>query len=672
MLLDDGARLVTLTGPGGSGKTRLALHVAASLLDTFPDGAYFVDLAPISDPDLVLPTTATTLGIRPRPDQPALSTLSEWLQGKQLLLVLDNLEQVLAAAPEIGDLVGRCADLRVLATSRAPLRLRAEREFPVPPLPLPPADDPDRDQAGENDAVRLFIDRAHAARPDLDADPLVVARICRRLDGLPLAIELAAAGVRMFPAQTMLARLDAHLPLPTAGHRDAPARQRTLRDTIAWSYELLQPEAQALLRRLSIFQGGWTLDAAEAVAAGDAGAATVDVLNGLETLVEHNLIQSHEWIDGSARFSMLETIREFGLEQLAAHGERDETHRRHANFFMRLLDNAVEQLRGPRYPHWLREIDTEIENVRLAIDWALHKDPILAIRLAREAGLYLRARGALSEARRRLEQALGRAETSYLPDDLRASVLAEIGIGATSAGDFESARKYIDDAQAIYERMGDVSNLAWCAHLRGRVALWSGDPDTAELVYEDAVEQLRRCGSPTLAVALVNLAGILIDLGKYDRAASMIDEGLADAERRNDVFATMLLVGAERTLAIMRGDLPRARQALIRELALIRDIDDPQFFAQFLEGCARLAVAKGEPAHAARLLGAVRRVRDTIGVPILPSTQQEYDHYVPTARAQIGATAWDQAWSSGRALTQSEAIAFAQVVLGEGDAEPCG
>ncbi len=274
LLRDDATRLVTLTGPGGSGKTRLAVQVAAGLRHTYPDGVFFVDLAPVSASELALAALAATLGLRSRADQALRITLSQWLVDKRLLLVLDNLEHILSVAPEIADLLGSCPDVQILATSRAPLRLRAEHEFPVPPLPVPPSEAvPDALDAAELDAVRLFIDRARAVQPTFDAqgeDALVVGRICRLLDGLPLAIELAAAGVRLLPPQAILARLEQHLPLVGSGHRDAPARQRTLHNTIAWSYDLLTVWEQALLRRLSLFQGGWSLEAAEAIAADQA------------------------------------------------------------------------------------------------------------------------------------------------------------------------------------------------------------------------------------------------------------------------------------------------------------------------------------------------------------------------------------------------------------------
>ena len=330
---------LTLTGPGGAGKTRLALQAAAELLDDFPDGVFFVPLAPLTDPELVLPTIATTVGIRDESGRPLAERLREYLATKQLLLVLDNFEHLADAAPAVGELLGVSRGLQVLATSRMPLRLRAEREYAVPPLGLPRRKPPPTlEQLSQYESVRLFIERAQAVKSDFAVDnetAPAVAEICHRLDGLPLAIELAAARIRMLPPHAMLSRLEQRLPFLTGGARDAPARQRTLHNTIAWSYDLLEPEEQRTFRRLAVFAGGMTLEAAEAVANSD---GQLDIFGSLERLVEQSLLRQEAGSAQVPRYAMLETIREFGLLRLKETGEAEETRRAHAMHFLAFAD----------------------------------------------------------------------------------------------------------------------------------------------------------------------------------------------------------------------------------------------------------------------------------------------------------------------------------------------
>ncbi|CAN5652715.1 hypothetical protein BH24CHL1_BH24CHL1_17930 [soil metagenome] len=661
MVRESETRLVTLTGPGGSGKTRLALEVAAALSGEYPEGVFFVDLAPVSDTSLVLAAMATPLGVRPRPDQPLSVTLAWWLAAKRILLVLDNIEQVLDAAPEIGQLLSHCQVLRVMVTSRAPLHLRTEREYPVLPLPLPPVDGAVPASAvAEYDAVRLFIDRARAVRPAFDAageDVLVVARIARQLDGLPLAIELAAACIRLFPPATILERLNQHRPLPAGGHRDAPARQRTLRDTIAWSYNLLQPDERALLRRLSIFKGGWTMEAADAVAGFDAEAEVIDVLNGSETLVEHSLIQAHESLDGSPRFSMLETIREFGLAQLDAQIETQDVHKRHADHLVELFSGSESDWYSPRELSTLRRADAEIENLWLALDWSLSHDPETALRLACEVSWYWFIRGANLEARRWLEQTLASAVDA--PDDLRAQALHWIGWHATTYGDFQTAHLAHEQALALYRRVGNNNGAAWCLHGLARNAFWMGDLDRAETLYEEVADRFRKLDSPELPTILGNFGMVLLERGKLDRASVLLDEALALAERRGLIWDRAGILESRAFLAIESGELPQARLMLKVSVQLQCEVQDPRYISQAVETCAWLAITEGAAEYAARLLGAVHTLRDTIGVQVQPLTQRNYDRYVPIAKTQISADVWDRAWADGQSLSQSDVIELA-------------
>jgi predicted ATPase len=364
----DDVRLVTLTGPGGVGKTRLALRAADLLAPAFADGAAVVELASVADPDLVAPAVARALGITDAGERPLAARLAGALRNRSLLLVLDNFEQVVDAAPAVAALLASCRGLKVLATSRAPLRISGEQDVPVPPLGLPEASAP-LDRLAEAEAVRLFVARARAADPAFvltAEDGRAIASICARLDGLPLAIELAAAKTRLLPPSALLARLESRLPLLAGGPREAPARLRTMRDAIAWSHDLLSAEDRALYRRLAVFVGGFTLAAVEAIAVGLAG----DALVGVEALADQSLVRRIEVVAGEPRFAMLETVREFGLERLAESGEHDAVRDAHAAWCLALAEAAAPDLiAGRDLVRWLSRLDAELDNLRAALAW---------------------------------------------------------------------------------------------------------------------------------------------------------------------------------------------------------------------------------------------------------------------------------------------------------------
>lgn len=402
----DDTRLLTLTGPGGVGKTRLALQVAGEAAGDFPDGVRFVALAPLADPALVAPAIAGALGVREAAGQPPAERLKARLRDKQLLLLLDNCEHLLPAAPLVADLLAAAPGLRVLATSRAPLRLSGEREFAAPPLALPDAErPPPPEELREYAAVRLFAARAEAAQPDFRVtgeNAAAVAAICRRLDGLPLALELAAARVKMLAPAALLARLDDRLALLTGGARDLPRRQQTLRGTLEWSHDLLAPHERALFARLATFAGGWTLAAAEAVAAGDAPAAAV--LDGLTALVDQGLVQRIAGADGAPRFTMLETIRGYAAERLAASGEGETVRARHADHYLALAEAAEPHLKAAREGAWLARLAADQDNLRAALAWLLARGAgARAARLAVALWYFWWVRGDLSEGRRWLD-----------------------------------------------------------------------------------------------------------------------------------------------------------------------------------------------------------------------------------------------------------------------------
>src|SRR5579864_7508647 len=367
-------RLVTLTGPGGVGKTRLGLQVATELVNDFDDGVCFVPLAPISDPDLVAPTLARVLGLKEAGDQALLALLKASLQDKQLLLLLDNFEQVLAAVPLLAELLADCPHLNILVTSRAVLHIRGEHEFPVPSLTLPDFTHlPEGEALAQYAAVALFLERARAVKPDFQlnpADTRGIAEICIRLDGLPLAIELAAARIKLLPPQALLARLRHRLHVLTSAAQDVPTRQQTLRNTLAWSYDLLDAQEQQLFRRLSVFVGGCTLEAVEGLYTA-LGEMPTDVLDGMASLIDKSLLQQTEQDGEEPRPVMLETIREYGLETLLASGEMESTRQAHAEYYLRLSERAELELGGPQQAAWLERLEQEHDNLRAALSWTV-------------------------------------------------------------------------------------------------------------------------------------------------------------------------------------------------------------------------------------------------------------------------------------------------------------
>jgi predicted ATPase/transcriptional regulator with XRE-family HTH domain len=662
-LRDPVTRLLTLTGPGGTGKTRLALEAASTMVADYADGVWFVDLSPISDAGLVPAAIAAALGLRPPGEQPLLTALATWLTSKLLLLVLDNLEQILDAAPLIGELLSSGERVQVLTTSRAPLRIRAEYEYPVAPLPLPPLDEgwttcTGLSVAGRADAVQLFTDRARAVRPGFtlsDDDLRIVARLCHRLDGLPLGVELAAAGIRLFPPRSLLERLEHQLPLPDAAPRDVPSRQRTLRATMQWSYDLLGSDEQALFRRLSVCKGGWTLEATEAIAGAVDPSKSVDVIAGLGTLVEHSLIQSQPWLDGTPRFRMLETIREFGIEQLEASRERDAADRGHATYFTRLFHNTERDWHSPQGDAWVQRGDAEIDNVRLALDWLSEHEPEKAIELAHAFSWIWFMLGRFQESSDWLERALASAGEG--PAGPRAWARFWIGTHAITSGDLVKGRADIEDALATFLDLNDELGIASGFHGLGRIAQFAGDSAEAVRLYDASADHFRLLAVPNLVLALINLSGALLDSGQLDRAAVVLEEADASA-RQATAWHRTLVLESRAQLSLLRGDLRGARMALTDCLVQSREVRDLRFLAQHLELCARLAMLEDAAEHAVRLLSAAHRMRERVGTPIPPVSRREYDE-LPTFQDQLGAERWERVWTDGQHLSPSEAIDIA-------------
>jgi predicted ATPase/class 3 adenylate cyclase len=550
LLRREEVRLVTLTGPGGTGKTRLGFQVAAELLDDFPDGVFFVDLAPITDPGLVTSTIAQTLGVREAGSQPLLNNLKACLREKQLLLLLDNFEQVLAAAPLVADLLAAAPRLKVLVTSRALLRLRGEKSFPVPPLTAPPAvdgqwlrvDGPAKSKTGilsgpstmhhrlaqrapaisQYPAVELFIQRARDAQPDFavtNENAPAVAEICHRLDGLPLAIELAAARIRLFPPRAMLPRLGSRLKLLIAGARDLPARQQTLRSAIAWSYDLLEPAEQKLFRRLAVFVGGCSLEAAEAV--GSAGGdLEIDVVDGAEALVSQHLLQQREGADGEPRFGMLETIREYGLEQLEASGEAEAIRRQHRDWYLALAEHAERGLYGENQTGWFDRLEREHDNLRAALAWTRAQGQSEeGLRLGRALKEFWYVRGYLAEGREQLAKLLA-LPGAEVRTAARAKALHGAGGLANRQLELGPARALLEENLALFRDLGDQGNIARALRILGEVACGRGDYEEARAFIEESLAILRELGDKdSLGLSLYYLATVAHSEGNHGAGA---------------------------------------------------------------------------------------------------------------------------------------------------------
>jgi len=631
-------RLVTLTGPGGVGKTRLALLAAAAALDAFPGGVWFVGLAPVADPALVPAAVAQALGVRETPGRPLVETLTDALRAKRLLLVLDNCEHLLpAAAPVVAELLAAGPGLKALATSRAPLRVAGEHEHPVPPLGLPPLPDPLHPPSpaalSRHEAVALFVERAAAVRPDFAltaASTPAVAAICRRLDGLPLALELAAARVKLLPPQALLARLDRRLAVLTGAPRDAPARQQTLRATLDWSYALLGPSERTLLARLAVFAGGFSLEAAEAVGAGAAEAAAeggaappLDVLDGLGSLVDHSLLRQEAPPDGAPCFRMLETVREYARERLEQSGEAAAVRRRHAAYFLALAERAAPGLSGPAQGAWLERLEGEHDDLRAALAWAAadEQSGAAGLRLAGALGRFWEARGHFSEGLHWLEQAL--EASAGAPSGARAAALYAAGVLAGRARQADdpggAARTRFEQGLALFREAGDQRGVAACLDQLGTLARERGDHGLGRALCEQSLALRRAIGDRWgIATSLIHLAGVLREQGDYGRARELLQESLALRRAIGDrwgIATSLIHLG---WLALDEGDDATAGGLLEEGLARSRELGNTGGVATSLNRLAALAEKQGDYARAAALyeesLGLRRALEGARGV----------------------------------------------------------
>jgi predicted ATPase/class 3 adenylate cyclase/DNA-binding CsgD family transcriptional regulator len=593
-------RLLTLTGPGGMGKTRLGLQVAAELSEAFTDGVFFVNLAPIRDPALVLPAIAQALEVKEMGAHSPLDLLNASLREKHLLLLLDNFEQVVQAAPQVAALLVACPKLKIVVTSRMALHVRAEQEFAVPPLALP---DPERllgpVALAQYEAVALFIIRAQAVKPDFqvtNATAPAVAEICVRLDGLPLALELAAARIKLFPPHALLARLSHRLAVLTGGARDAPLRQQTLCNTLAWSYDLLDAQEQQLFRRLSVFAGGCSLEAVEAVYLA-LGNEPGQVVEAVASLIDKSLLQQREQEGGVSRFTMLETIREYGLETLATSEEGEAVRQAHARYHLQLAMEVNSHLSGADEQGWgwYARLEQDHENLQAALHWLLErKEAELALRLCSALWLFWLIQGHLSEGCAFLEQTL--AASAEVAKAERAEALNGLGLLLVNKGDNEQAERRLEESLALYRELGDTVNTGWPLHNLGLATMSRGEYTRARLLLEESLALFSEIGARDgRAFSLCHLAQVYSEQGEYMKARASAEESLALFRELEDTvgICEALLILA-RVLFDPQGNTA-ASEALMNEcLTLASKVGDEARMADANHLAAEVALSQGD------------------------------------------------------------------------------
>ena len=703
-------RLVTLTGPGGMGKTRLSLQVGAELIDHFPDGVYFVTLAPIADPDLIAPAIARTLDVREVPGRALIDHLKDYLRDKQLLLILDNFEQVIDGASLVASLLEACPHLKTLITSRMPLHVRGEKECPLPPLSLPRDDQLHGDEDGLADtltqyaAINLFVERAKEVRPDFaltKVNALAIARICDQLDGLPLAIELAAARIKIMTPQVLLSRLASRLDVLKSGARDLPARQQTMREAIGWSYDLLNEQERILFWRLSVFVGGCTFEAVEIVCRA-VGRREFDVFEQLSSLVDKSLVIHEELPNGEPRYRLLQTIRDYAREKLIEAGEVNTLQRQHANYFCQLAQQAEPYLISKDRAAWIDRLAVELDNLRAAIKWSRTADgePELGLNIAGSLAWFWFMRGHMTEGRAWLAGAMAcesplsavtsiRAKALYGASGLAwaqgdnasarctilesvaifrelgdkhwiAHALSTLALVALGQANPSEAREACDEGIALFREVGDQWGEAFTIRSLGDAALLSGDPVGARAKYEESIALWRKNGDPFgLAMPLNDLGRITSAQGDYAAACEFYRES-GDLLRQvgNKWSLALVLMGLGYAMLHLN-DLPQACAAFKEGLTIWRELGNRTGIIQCIAGFAGLAGMQHQPERAAQLFGAAEALFKSIGFPLEGTTRIEFERNVALACAQSDDEHWQAAWLTGQALTLDQAMALA-------------
>jgi predicted ATPase/class 3 adenylate cyclase len=695
-------RLLTLVGPGGTGKTRVGLQAVAELVEDFDDGVFFVPIATITDPELVAPTIARVLGLSEGGAQPPEELLQGYLRERQTLLLLDNLEQVIESAPVLDGLLSAAPKLKILATSRTPLGLYGEQEFPVPPLSVPdPESLPPLENLASYEAIGLFLERARAVRPEFSLtqeNAPAVVEICERLDGLPLAIELAAARIKLLPPRVLLERLGNRLKLLTGGARNLPERQRTLRNAIEWSYGLLEEGEKMLFGRLGVFSGGATLEAMEAVcdARGDLPA---DVFDGASSLLDKSLLRQEEGAGGEPRFVMLETIHEFANAKLEGSGEAEGLGRLHAEYFLALSEEAEPGLKGPEQEMWLERLEPEHNNMRAALSWAMIRgESEVGLRLAGALWRFWWMRGYFDEGRRWLEEILAQNEgapaprgkaleglswLSHLQGDLdRAEAVAEEGLELSAeAGvetstvaslrstlgevvrsrlEHERAKELFEESVRLYREIGDRWGVAWSLGSLANVAGDRGDHEQAKILYEEGLALSRRLGDAGPLGDYLNSLGYEFLLeGNLEKAAELTEEAAMLFRKQGRRSHLQYVLDNLGWVALLQRDHERAEALYQENLVLCRELGDRLTASDSLEGLACNAGAEGDAERAARLIGAAEALHEATGYRPAPRDRSLREPYLAAAHAQLGEAAWSAAWEEGRSMEFEDAVVYA-------------
>jgi non-specific serine/threonine protein kinase len=658
-------RLLTLTGPGGSGKTRLALAVASGLVERYEDGMWLVELAPLSDSDLVPQAVASVLGVREAPGTTFVDSLRAHLESRETLLILDNCEHLVEASASLaGALLPFCPNLKVLATSREALRTSGETLFVVPPLSLPdPRRPPAPDGLPSYEAARLFAERARAVRPDFEitgGNAMAVAQICYRLDGMPLAIELAAARVRVLSVEQISSRLeDSFALLAGSGKRTAPARQGTLRATMDWSYELLPEEERLLLRRVSVFAGGFALEAAEVVCAGG-DLERGEVLELLASLVDKSLVLVSER-DGEARYRLLETIRQYGLEKLEEGGEAGQMRGRHAAWFLSLAERAESELKGHQQVAWLARLEKEHDNLRVAMRWLLEEgETDSAVRIAWALWLFWRVHGYQGEGYRYTGEALEAGDA--LPTLVRAKALCVRGLMSYGIESIEGTERLWEQSAALFRQTKDTFGLALTMGGLSAMALAQGDLDRSTALFEETMELYKKIENKWGVGSVLSHQGVIpLSRGEHEQAARYFEEALAISREIGDKLIGSVSLHNLAWTSRLQGNYERAAGLYVEGLGVAVELGDKADVAYCLEGLASMIAEREEPARAARLFGASEALLEAIGAPLHVQAQDRalYERTVESLRCRLGEEAFGVAWAEGRAMTLEQVVEYA-------------
>jgi non-specific serine/threonine protein kinase len=659
-------RLLTLTGPGGCGKTRLALAAASELVERFEDGVWMVELASLAEPSLMPQAVASTLGVRERSGSSLIEALSGYLRTRNLLLILDNCEHLIDACAELAEAwLHSCPDLRVLATSREALGITGEIAWPVPSLSLPDLRRlPDPESLPRYESARLFVERTAAVRPDFtltEQNASAVAQVCYRLDGIPLAIELAAARTRVLPVEEISERLGDSSRLLAAGSRTATPRQRTLHATMDWSHELLGQKERAVFRRLSVFAGGFTLEAAESVCAGKE-LRRDEVLELLSQLVDKSLVVAQDR-DGAARYRLLETVRQYGRERLDEAGEAARVREQHAGYYLAVAEEAEPELKGERQVAWLERLETEHDNLRVAMAWLLGRGGSEeAARLGWTLWLFWGIRTHLAEGRRSMERALSAGGSVAMSASARAKALFVAGMMANYQGDHLSAEPHVRESLRLFEKLGDKVGTAYALSNAGYVALGQGRFQHAIAKIEEAAALFLEEGEKWGAtIELGFLAVAWRNQGDHERAKRLAERALAISREIGERQASTSALYTLAILAQTEGEEERARDLLEEGLRLSAELGNEADVAHCLEGLASMYGAEGKIVRAARLWGAEERLLEKLEDAVYTYVPDRSLHrsQVDAARSQLDEAAWTDAWTEGRAMSLEQAVEYA-------------